>query len=184
MSVALKAVQICEQAQPGIFSRLEMDHVCHFYSKSAVILHQSECLNVSQSHEKPVAFSNLIPGQTYLAFMAKDTILQESERFGEYRILSKNGSFQEAYLIVPDNTGTLKLGYPGDQVCVNICVCACEYVCVCVCVCVYVCVAYTGSCQTVWYAFMVDAYQCFCRVLFLSLGKECRGYSAMSWVHC
>ena len=85
-------------------------------------------MNVSQSHDRPLTFTNLTPGQTYLAFTEKVSVLQQSEGFGEYRILSRNNSFQEAYLIVADNDGTLKLGYPGDEVCMHI-------MCMCVCVC-------------------------------------------------
>ena len=98
----------------------------HFYlNESAVILHQSECLNVSWSHDRPLTFTNLTPGQTYLAFTAKGSILQESKRFGEYGVLSGNNSFGEAYLMVPDNAGTLKIGYPGDEVCMYVCVRVC-----------------------------------------------------------
>ena len=105
--------------------------VDHFYSISAVILPQSECLDVSQSHNRPVTFPNLVPGQTYIAFTENgSSVLQKSHRFGEYTILSRNHSSQEAYMMVDDNAGILRLGYPGDEVCAFICdvrVCTCVW---------------------------------------------------------
>ena len=72
---------------------------------------------MSRSQDRPVTFPSLIPGQTYLAFTEKGFVLQKSGSFGAYEILSRNNSFQEAYLMVADNAGTLKFGYPGDEVC-------------------------------------------------------------------
>ena len=86
---------------------------------------------MSRSHDKPLTFPNLIPGQTYLAFSENGSILQKSDRIGVYRILSRNDSFEGAYLIVADNGGTLKIGYHGDEVCVYVCVYMCGSVYVC-----------------------------------------------------
>ena len=78
---------------------------------------------MSRSHDRPLTFPNLVPGQTYLAFTEKGSVLQKSDGLGAYEIFSRNDSFQEAYLMVADNAGTLKLGYPGDVVCTYVCTC-------------------------------------------------------------
>ena len=82
-----------------------------------------------RSRDRPVTFPNLIPGQTYLAFTEKGSVLQKSDGLGAYEIFSRNDSFQEAYLMVADNAGTLKVGYPGDEVCTYVRMCV--RVCMC-----------------------------------------------------
>ena len=125
-----------------IMTKKSIMSIIFFISKSLAIFPQSECLDMSQSRDRPVTFPNLIPGQTHLAFTEKGFILQKSGSFGACEILSRNNSYREAYLMVADNTGTLKLGYPGDEVCTYNIV-QCHIMCVRVCV----CVVYAGSCQ-------------------------------------
>lgn len=82
---------------------------------STALFQQSRCLNDNLLSHWPLV--GLSPGQTYLAFTSNSFMLWEAERHGKYEILSRNSSFQEAYLIVPDNSGTLQLRSHGDEVC-------------------------------------------------------------------
>ena len=74
--------------------------------------------------------------------------------------------------MVPDNSGTLKLGYPGDEVCM--------YVCVRVC-------GVRGQLSKLrgMHAWLIPISSVLCFILFLfPSGKEFCGHSAMSWVYC
>lgn len=79
---------------------------------STALFQQSRCLNDSFLSDWPLV--GLVPGQTYLAFTSNGFMIWEADRCSKYEILSKK---KEAYVVVPDNSGTLQLHGCGDEVC-------------------------------------------------------------------
>lgn len=67
-----------------------------------------------QSHG--VHLTGLTTSQSYLAFMANGVSLHEADKHGTYKIVSRDDSSQEAYVIMPDDSGNLQLNLHRNQV--------------------------------------------------------------------